>query len=135
MLEIMGPYTGSLARCHLALASLGETLELPCVHASPIERGDWAEARVVGRDGSDVTEGLTHPAIQLIKAGSSKWCNQNFAHAGFEWQAGYSAFSVSASLLAKTQEYIRNQRQHHRKRDFAEEWKEFLEKNGFGAPA
>ena len=70
-------------------------------------------------------------AIQLIKAGSSKWCNQNFGRGRFEWQAGYSAFSVSASLLAKTQAYIRNQREHHRKRDFAQEWKDFLQKNGF----
>lgn len=69
--------------------------------------------------------------VQLIKAGSSKWWNQNFANGRFEWQAGYSAFSVSASLLAKTQAYIRDQRQHHGKRDFAEEWKEFLERNGF----
>ena len=70
-------------------------------------------------------------AVQLIKAGSSKWCNQNFANGRFEWQAGYSAFSVSASLVAKTQQYIRRQRQHHQKRDFAAEWNEFLEKHGF----
>ena len=42
-------------------------------------------------------------AVQLIEAGSSKWCNQNFADGQFQWQAGYAAFSVSASMLAKTQ--------------------------------
>lgn len=46
-------------------------------------------------------------AMQLIKAGSSKWCNQNFGRGGFEWQAGYCAVSVSASLLAQTERYIR----------------------------
>ena len=70
-------------------------------------------------------------AMQLIKAGSSKWCNQNFAAGRFEWQAGYSAASVSTSLLEKTKAYIRNQREHHRRRDFAEEWRLFLQKNGF----
>jgi len=70
-------------------------------------------------------------AMQLIKAGSSKWCNQNFAGGDFEWQAGYGAVSVSTSLLAQTQRYIRSQREHHRRRAFAEEWKSFLEKNGF----
>lgn len=60
-------------------------------------------------------------AMQLIKAGSSKWCNQNFASGRFEWQGGYSAVSVSTSLLEKTKQYIRNQREHHKKRDFAEE--------------
>ena len=72
-------------------------------------------------------------AMQLIKAGSAKWCNQNFAKGRFEWQAGYAAFSVSASLLHKTQQYIRDQQQHHRKRNFAEAWKEFLGRNGFAA--
>ena len=70
-------------------------------------------------------------AMQLIKAGSSKWCNQNFARGDFEWQAGYCAMSVSASLLGETQTYIRSQREHHRRRDFLQEWKAFLRKNGF----
>jgi len=70
-------------------------------------------------------------AMQLIKAGSSKWCNRNFGGGRFEWQAGYSAVSVSTSLLDKTKAYIRNQREHHRRRDFAEEWRSFLQKNGF----
>ena len=70
-------------------------------------------------------------AVQLIKAGSSKWCNQNLDAGRFEWQAGYSAFSVSASQVEATIRYIRNQREHHRRRDFAEEWRAFLRKNGF----
>lgn len=70
-------------------------------------------------------------AVQLVKAGSSKWCNRNFGKGDFEWQVGYSAFSVSTSLLSATSAYIRNQHQHHRKRDFAAEWRDFLRKNGF----
>ncbi len=70
-------------------------------------------------------------AMQLIKAGSSKWCNQNFGDGRFEWQVGYSAASVGTSLLDKTKAYIRNQREHHRRRDFAQEWRLFLQKNGF----
>jgi putative transposase len=70
-------------------------------------------------------------AMQLIKAGSSKWCNQNFASGRFEWQVGYSGASVSTSLIEKTKAYIRNQTEHHRRRDFAEEWRLFLQKIGF----
>ena len=70
-------------------------------------------------------------AMQLVKAGSSKSCNENFGPDRFEWQVGYSAASVSTSLLDKTEAYIRNQREHHRRRNFAEEWQLFLEKNGF----
>ena len=62
-------------------------------------------------------------AMQLIKGGSSKWCNQNFGSGRFEWQAGYCATSVSTSLLDRTKAYIRNQPQHHRRRGFPEEWR------------
>ena len=73
--------------------------------------------------------------VQLIKAGSSKWCNRNLKGPRFEWQAGYSAFSVSASQVAATVTYIRNQREHHRRKDFAAEWRDFLLKNGFDPEA
>jgi hypothetical protein len=35
------------------------------------------------------------------------------------------------SLVDKTQAYIRSQREHYRRRNFAEEWEAFLRKNGF----
>src|ERR1051326_4095717 len=35
-------------------------------------------------------------AMQLIKGGSSKWCNQNL-QTQFAWQEGYSGVSVSPS--------------------------------------
>ena len=69
-------------------------------------------------------------AMQLIKAGSSKWCNENFGNGRFEWQAGYSAMSVSPSLVHKTQVYIRKQREHHKKRSFTDEWTAFLRNSG-----
>ena len=74
-------------------------------------------------------------AMQLIKAGSSKWCNQMFASGKFEWQAGYSAVSVSTSLTDRTVSYIHNQPAHHRKRGYAEEWQKFLSKNGLSSGA
>lgn len=69
-------------------------------------------------------------AAQLIKAGSSKWCNQNLKGPRFEWQKGYGAFSVSASHVDATVAYIRNQKEHHKRRDFKTEFAEFLRKNG-----
>jgi hypothetical protein len=42
----------------------------------------------------------------------------------FGWQAGYGAFSVSASKAAEVMRYIANQEQHHRKRTFQEEFDE-----------
>ena len=46
----------------------------------------------------------------------------------FEWQTGYGAFSYSKSHLQNVINYIRNQKQHHRKQSFLDEYKAFLEK-------
>ena len=70
-------------------------------------------------------------AVQLIKGGSSKWVNDTFAkHRRFAWQEGYGAFSVSPSQLARTIAYINNQKEHHRKRTFEEEFIQLLDKHG-----
>jgi REP element-mobilizing transposase RayT len=70
-------------------------------------------------------------AVQLIKGGSSKWVHDNFPRfRKFEWQEGYGAFSVSASQVPKTIAYINNQKEHHRKKTFQEEFLELLKKHG-----
>ncbi len=70
-------------------------------------------------------------AVQLIKGGSSKWVNDTFPRSKkFEWQEGYGAFSVSASQVPKTIEYINNQKEHHRKKSFEEEFLELLTRHG-----
>ena len=63
----------SLVGHPVALASLGETLELPCVHAShPIVRGRWAEPRVAGNMGVSqvvhVGPILVDPCVYLISS-------------------------------------------------------------------
>jgi putative transposase len=63
--------------------------------------------------------------VQKLKANSSRWFGS-----GFEWQKGYGAFSVSPSLEAAVQAYIRNQEEHHRKRSFEEEFVVMLRKSG-----
>ncbi len=69
-------------------------------------------------------------AIQLIKGGSSKWVHDTFpAHKDFEWQEGYGAFSVSMSRVEDTVSYIKNQKEHHRRRSFQEEYLDFLKKH------
>jgi REP-associated tyrosine transposase len=70
-------------------------------------------------------------AVQLIKGGSSKWIHDTFARQDkFGWQEGYGAFSVSVSQAAKTVAYINNQKEHHRRRTFEEEFIELLERHG-----
>lgn len=64
-----------------------------------------------------------------VKAGSSKWINDHkFTKGRFEWQAGYGGFSYSKSQIPVVARYIENQKAHHRRKTFLEEYKLFLEK-------
>jgi REP element-mobilizing transposase RayT len=70
-------------------------------------------------------------AIQFLKGDSSKWIHEEFPELkGFAWQDGYGAFTVSKSNLPEVVRYIQNQREHHRKRTFQEEYLEFLRRHG-----
>ncbi len=68
---------------------------------------------------------------QFLKGGSSKWIHEEFPLLSqFSWQDGYGAFTVSKSNIPDVVSYIQNQREHHRKRTFQEEYLEFLRANG-----
>ncbi len=67
--------------------------------------------------------------MQNIKRDSSLWINDNnFTREKFRWQEGYGAFSYSRSQLPEVIKYIENQKLHHQKKSFLEEYVEFLEK-------
>jgi len=63
--------------------------------------------------------------FHLYKGSSSNWINKNVNYK-FSWSKGYAAFSVSESNAKRVVEYIKNQEEHHRKRNFAEEYDEFI---------
>jgi putative transposase len=74
---------------------------------------------------------LLAKAVQFLKGSSSKWINESrVGGSRFAWQEGYGAFSVSASQTAEVVEYIRNQREHHAKKSFEEEFVAFLKRYG-----
>ena len=67
--------------------------------------------------------------MQDVKGDSSKWINQKKFVAGrFSWQEGYGAFSYSRSHIDRVIDYIKGQKDHHRKTTFIQEYLEFLEK-------
>jgi len=65
--------------------------------------------------------------LRLIKGDSSKFINaEGFTRRKFYWQDGYGAFSNSRSQINSVVKYILNQKQHHSKKTFREEYLEIL---------
>ena len=70
--------------------------------------------------------------LKQVKGNTSHWVNeQDMIKEKFAWQGGYAAYSVSESQLEKVYNYILNQKQHHKKKSFAEEYEEFIKVHGF----
>ena len=64
---------------------------------------------------------------QWIKGGSSHWIHNEFQTLNkFAWQDGFGVFAVCKSHADKVVEYIKNQRKHHEKQTFEEEYIELL---------
>ncbi|HET8824396.1 MAG TPA: IS200/IS605 family transposase [Terriglobales bacterium] len=106
------PYMAGIARNHGF-----EAIEIGGVE-------DHAHALVVIPAGMPLAK-----AIQTLKACSSKWLNESVTK-GFSWQEGYGAFSVSASQTDGVIAYIQNQREHHAKKSFEEEFLSLLKRYG-----
>ena len=67
--------------------------------------------------------------VREIKKSSNDFINEKkFSKYKFSWQEGYGAFSYSHSALDNVIQYVNNQKEHHRKISFKDEYKEFLEK-------
>jgi REP element-mobilizing transposase RayT len=67
--------------------------------------------------------------LQDLKSNSSKWIKtkgENYQN--FFWQDGYGAFSVNPSEVEIVVNYIANQKEHHSKKNFQDEFRAFLEK-------
>ena len=67
--------------------------------------------------------------LRDLKADSSEWIHKEMTKM-FEWQKGYGAFSVSPTAVPAVRDYILNQKEHHRKKDFQTEYIELLSKAG-----
>ena len=62
-----------------------------------------------------------------VKRSSSLWINENrFVRGKFSWQEGFGVFSYGHSQIPTIANYIEQQKKHHEKRTFIEEYREFL---------
>ena len=69
--------------------------------------------------------------VSKVKSNSSRWIKERFEMPfGFQWQSGFSSFSVSESAVDEVIRYIDHQPEHHKKVSFEEELKSFLDKHG-----
>ena len=69
--------------------------------------------------------------VEEVKTASSKWIKtkgQEFK--SFHWQKGYGAFSIGQSNVTALKRYIRNQKQHHVRITFQDEYRKFLRSYG-----
>lgn len=78
-----------------------------------------------------------HPTVceselaRVVKSNSSGWVHDTFPeHRDFDWQNGYSAFSVSKSNLEAVREYIANQEERHRRLTWRKEIERLYTKHG-----
>ena len=65
--------------------------------------------------------------VEQVKTSTSKWIKTKGPEfRNFHWQRGYGAFSIGQSNVASLKRYIKNQKQHHRRVTFQEEYRKFL---------
>jgi len=69
--------------------------------------------------------------LEELKSHSSKWIKtKGDKYKSFYWQDGYGAFSVKPSEVDVVINYIANQKEHHKKKTFQNEYLAFLKKYG-----
>ncbi len=67
--------------------------------------------------------------MEQLKSNSSKWIKtKGNEYSNFYWQDGYGAFSVNPSEIEIVVNYIANQKEHHSKKTFQNEYRAFLKK-------
>jgi putative transposase len=69
--------------------------------------------------------------VEELKKSSSKWIKtKGQEYINFYWQDGYGGFSVSNFQVEVIKKYISNQKEHHLKTSFIDEYKNLLDEYG-----
>ena len=70
--------------------------------------------------------------VRRLKFAAGKWLKGNTLFPGFKgWGNGYAAFTYSKDQIPAVKQYVINQKAHHKKTTFAEEYRKILEEYGF----
>lgn len=69
--------------------------------------------------------------VQELKISANKWMKNSGNFPLFQgWSKEYAAFSYADKDRDMIANYIKNQKEHHKKRTFADEYRTFLKENG-----
>jgi len=97
---------------HAYLGGISKQLDCPSLLVGGVED----HVHLICRFGRTITQAEW---VKELKRISNAWLKERGRdYADFEWQGGYSDFSVSQSNLEQIKRYIANQETHHRKMTF-----------------
>lgn len=69
--------------------------------------------------------------VEEVKTSTSKWIKTKGPEfRNFHWQRGYGAFSVGQTEVARVKRYIGQQKEHHKRVTFQDEYRQFLRSSG-----
>ena len=112
------------AEAHKQLGGISKTLNCPPI----LVGGTEDHVHILARQSRTIS---LADWIKELKRTTSGWIKRRDERQhGFQWQAGYGAFSVSQSRVDHVIDYIRNQEEHHRKFYFKTEFRRLLERHG-----
>lgn len=129
------------------------TLIFSTKHRRPVIQGEWKErlheylgGTILGLGGTPCGIGGVNDHVHILmglkathclsdvmrelKKAATLWVHDELHVADFGWQEGYAAFTVSPTSKPQVNSYIANQVEHHRRRSFRDELKDFLELAG-----
>lgn len=108
---------------HAYLGGISKNLECPPIRIGGVED----HVHILASLGRTIT---LADWVKELKRASNLWVQeQGQAYAGFHWQGGYAAFSVSQSNLAQVGRYIEDQESHHHRITFQDELRTLFRKH------
>ena len=110
MCAYLGGVSNKLGVLPLLIGGTAEHIHALCRFGRSIALADW---------------------VKEMKRASSIWVKKRASELyDFAWQSGYGVFSVSASNIESVKVYISDQKEHHKKLTFQEEYRMLLQKHG-----
>lgn len=108
---------------HAYLGGISKSLDCP-----PVAIGGVANhGHILARVGRGVGQSDWIKELKRVSSGRIK--RRDATLRSFAWQAGFGVFSISASNVARVEQYIAMQEEHHRKVTFQDEFRALLRRH------